>query len=439
MIRLTDNTTAPESLSAEALAALIPYAGVSLTRLVQAHPGLLVFPDHLGYHYDNWQDEPLYRLVGGKLKPGNVVGFFSVNGEQIQIRSRFDSDTSKQYFLHYLLTRVLGINVLNLPTTSDREPLWDFLLYLFPCVLKKALRQGILRQYHFFQYNDSHVRGAIDIARHLRLNVPFNGRIAYQTRELTANNPVIQLVRHTIEAIRINPRAGNILMQDAEMRQAVQTITRLTPNYCRQDLALVIAQNLRPIRHPYFTEYAVLQQLCLQILRHEKISYGDADDERQIYGIVFKAEWLWEEYLAPLLKPLRILHASNTGHYSPVKIYTYRGDKRPVWIDFFDDTTIFDAKYKRLEDGYISREDLYQLISYMHIREARGGYLLYPDNSQSVAHTYIAGDLNGYGGRVGKIAFPIPQSANYASFAEYQKQMEHSEASFVARVKEIIS
>ena len=135
MISLYDNLTGDE-LSEAQLKALLPYADVYLKTLKDEHPGLLVFPDCLGIFGDNWDDEPLYNLYGSRLKAGNVVGFFGVNGEQVQIQSRFDQDSPKQYFLHYMLGRVFGANLLNLPTLSDTEPLWDFLLYLFPFFLR---------------------------------------------------------------------------------------------------------------------------------------------------------------------------------------------------------------------------------------------------------------------------------------------------------------
>ena len=434
MISLYDNLTGDE-LSEAQLKALLPYADVYLKTLKDEHPGLLVFPDCLGIFGDNWDDEPLYNLYGSRLKAGNVVGFFGVNGEQVQIQSRFDQDSPKQYFLHYMLGRVFGANLLNLPTLSDTEPLWDFLLYLFPFFLKKALRQGILRKYQSFQFNDSYVRGAIDVGRHLRKNVPFNGRIAYQTRELTANNPVIQLIRHTIEAIRINPMVGNILFQDSEMREAVQIITDLTPDYTRLDSAKVIAQNLRTVRHPYFTEYTILQKLCLKILRHEKINYGDAEDK--IHGIVFKAEWLWEEYLWVILKKCGVCHTRNNLRSSPVPIYLYRGHFQ-VYPDFFDDHLVMDAKYKHLDNG-ISREDRYQLISYMHIRKASAGYLLYPNDKVVSSIVQIEGELNGFGGSIGMISFPVPQSNSLSSFTDYQKKMTCAEEDFFDKTKGVIS
>ena len=57
------------------------------------------------------------------------------------------------------------------------------------------------KQYITRKNNDANVRGVIDVNRHIRYNKPFNGKIAYSTREYSYDNDVTQLIRHTIEFI----------------------------------------------------------------------------------------------------------------------------------------------------------------------------------------------------------------------------------------------
>ena len=71
-------------------------------------------------------------------------------------------------------------------------------------------------------------------------------------------------------------------------------------NLPTQQRQTVINENLRPVVHPYFTKYAALQSLCLRILRHEKLSYGAANDNK-IHGLLIDAAWLWEEYIGLVL------------------------------------------------------------------------------------------------------------------------------------------
>lgn len=433
-IPVTDNIIPPRAydiskhkLSDEQIDSIKRFSGVKLETLQERYPGLLVFPDCLGEHDDDIEKSELFRLSwdGTKLFTGNVVGFFGIGSVHFQIRSRFDMAES-QFFLHHMLSRVFCGSMLNLPTHPDKEPIWDFLIYLFPFALKRAVRQGLFRTYRTFHRNDDHLRGAIDIPRHIRCNIPFNGKVAYRTREYSGNNHLNHLIRHTIEVLRRNPICSRLLVADTDFRSAVQSIVELTPDFNSQDIAKVIAKNLRPIRHPFYTEYTLLQSICLKILRHERITYGMADDE--LSGIVFKAEWLWEEYLASVLADSRIKHSHNISRQSPERITIYESGKVQVYPDFFSDIIVMDAKYKRSDD--VQRYDRFQMIAYIHIRQAELGLLLYPDNN-SLSEMKIEyedgqrGKLNG-DGFLGSISFAVPKGA--ADFPKFQSAIEESEA-----------
>lgn len=421
-ICLHDNRSRKYDLSDSEKLLLLKFSGVPLEDLNKQNPGLLVFPREWGLYGDNWERECLFHIDGESIATGNVVGFFGINNLRFQVCSRFDQskDSKKQYFLHYMLQRVFGINLLNMQTSPDKEPIWDFLYYLFPYFLKRAIKQGIFRTYRAFQYNDDHIRGTIDVSRHIRRNIPFNGRVAYQTREHSGNNFLTHLVRHTIEAIRSNVMVAPLLSFDDEIRNAVQTIIYLTPDFSKRDLTRVISQNLRPVRHPFYTEYSALQRICLKILRNEKITYGE--DEEKLNGIVFKAEWLWEEYLATILEGIGVQHSQNTLGESP--LFLYRDRKHGiVFPDFYTQEIILDAKYK---NSKIQREDRFQLISYIHIQNARAGFLIFPGNGSTQTHYEDGkqGLLNG-GGSLGYITFAIPAEA--FDFSDFCQQIRRSE------------
>lgn len=76
-----------------------------------------------------------------------------------------------------MLARVAGINLLNLDFSSqNKDKGLNLMIFLFPKLLKEALGQGLFKQYIYREYNDANVRGPIDINRHIRRNIPFNGR-----------------------------------------------------------------------------------------------------------------------------------------------------------------------------------------------------------------------------------------------------------------------
>ena len=271
--------------------------------------GLLIFPQSLDEYGDKIGTEHIFTIDGeNRLVTGNIMGFVGYNGTEVRISSRFAHDKG-DYFLHYMLQKVFSINLFDLKHDSDQESIFDFLIYLFPSLLKRALRQGLYKEYQTRQYNDANVRGRIEIPRHIKLNNPFGGKIAYSSREYSSDNHVTQLIRHTIEYIDNHPFGGNILNNDEETKEAVSLIVTATPTYQRNDRKRVVNSNIKPLHHPYFSEYVGLQRLCLQILRHEELKYGQ--DDNQIYGVLFDGAWLWEEYLNTVLQNLEFEHPQN--------------------------------------------------------------------------------------------------------------------------------
>ena len=432
-----DNSYSEYLLTESQLAVLAPYAGISLEKLTKEKKDLLIFPHSLGANEDDIGKQNLFEIVGGKLKTGNLMGFFCIDDIPIAIHSRFDS-SEKQFFLHYMLQKVLGINILNFKNQMGPDELWEFLIYVFPYCLERALRQGLFRAYRQHECNDSKVKGAVDVARHLKLNLPFNGKIAYRVREYSADNPVTQLIRHTIEFIRSDHRRSTILRCSAEIKDAVTQIVAVTPSYSGQERQKVIFQNLRSNNHPYFTEYTFLRNLCLRILRHDKVSIGN--DDQHIKGIVFDGAWLWEEYLATMLTKMGYEHPENkTGKG---RRYLFKDNSGWIYPDFIGENAVLDAKYKPLDDKKISREDRFQMISYMHVLKKDFGYLLYPftpknNSSENDSDEKKLKTLNGFGGQMGTIDFILPD-ASECEWGEYCNQMKNAEENFCKEVEKNI-
>lgn len=243
--------------------------------------------------------------------------------------------------------------------------MWDFLLYLFPLYLKKAYSQGIYKAYKREAYNDANVKGSIDIKRHILKNIPSTGNIAYTIREYSPDNNLTQLIRHTIEYIKANPFGASILTSDSELNDIINKFVFITnEHYNKNTRQQIIAANLKPIRHPYFTEYTDLQKLCLKILRFEKITFGNEQDK--IYGLIFDGAWLWEEYLNTFLKTCGFKHPDNRKGSDRKDIFAgnHKSKVKHFYPDFIKGDFVLDAKYKNMapnENGEVNiqREDMH--------------------------------------------------------------------------------
>ena len=427
-----NNIGYPLQLSEEQRADLSCIAGKPIKELIDEESGrnLLVFPDDLNTYGDKIGNSQVFHISGNELYTGNIMGFVGIGSTMVKIGSRFDRGR-KDFFMHYMLEKVMAINLFDLDHSTAEEQIFDFLPFMFPMMLKIAMSQGLYNEYRTFKRNDSHPRGVLDVARHIRLNYPATGNIAYRTREHTADNAVTQIIRHTIEYISTQEYGNNILSCDEDTRLFVSQVKEATPTYNRNEREQMIAKNLRPKIHPYYSGYASLTKLCVLILRNEQIKYGRDDDT--IHGILFDGAWLWEEYLNTILSPCGIEHPRNkTGEG---KLHLFKGNKAPRFPDFYGKDIVLDAKYKGYAnssvDG-IGREDLAQVISYMYIRRSRVGVFLAPGKDY---WTESSLELNGYDGIMSLLCMPISSADNYTAF---RKKMKEFEVELSERLKNII-
>ena len=425
MMRITDNQ---HEISKEEFVAEYPNLSQALLDRtldnLSQEDNIFIFPNDLKNSPDLDEDQKILEIVNQKIKTGNVIGFLGCGQERLTISSRFSSK-SDDYFLHYLLQKVLNINLTSLDVgLSPEERLYQLLIYLFPKYLEAAMRKGLYKEYQRFSHNDSHIKGVVDVGNHLKKNLPFTGNIAYTTREFTYDNPMMQLIRHTIEYIK-NQKSLGIGIIDSN-RENIIEIIRVTPSYKLADRAKIIRRNqTKPLRHAYFREYRKLQELCLMILNREK--HGLGYQEQKIHGILFDVAWLWEEYVHTLL-PKDFIHPRNKEKKDGIPVFS--DGSRKVYPDFYHKELkiVLDAKYKKLEltEKGINRDDLFQLISYAYIIQAEKTGLIFPSMEQSINRKI--GEVAGYGVQLKKWSIQIPQNA--LSYNDFCEMLEISEEIF---------
>ena len=423
-MRITDNQhrIAKEDFVAEYPKLSQALLDITLDNLSR-EDSIFIFPNDLMNSPDLDKDQKILETVNQEIKTGNVIGFLGYGQERLTISSRF-SINGDDYFLHYLLQKVLNMNLTSLDVgLSQEDKLYQFLIYLFPKYLQVALRKGLYKEYQRFSHNDSHVKGVIDVGNHLKKNLPFMGNVAYTTREFTYDNPLMQLIRHTLEYIKTQKSFGALLDSN---RENMAEIVRVTPSYKLADRAKIIRRNqTKPLRHAYFREYRKLQELCLMILNREK--HGLGYQEQKIHGILFDVAWLWEEYVHTLL-PKDFMHPRNKEKKGGISVFS--SGKRKVYPDFYNRElkTVLDAKYKKLEltEKGINRDDLFQLISYAYILQAEKAGLIFPSIDQTVSSEI--GTVVGYGVLLKKWSIQIPQKAS--SYSEFNEMLGMSEKIF---------
>lgn len=430
-----------ETISEEDINSLKEISHRTIKNIIE-NDNLLIFPSDLNKSKDIDKSKTIFNIYNDKILTNNLMGFIGYNDTQIKITSRFASNEN-DYFLHYMLQKVLCLNIFDLQHSTNKDDSFDFLIYMFTHFFQKAIRQGIFKSYQKREYNDANVRGVIDINRHIKNNIPFNGKIAYNTREYSYDNNITQLIRHTIEYI--NTKSRGILNINEDIKSGVFQIIEATKRYDKNKRQSIINKNLKKLNHPYFYEYEPLRKICIQILRHEELKYGR--EENKIYGILFDGAYLWEEYIYTILKDLNFKHPRNKEKMDGINLLN---NKWSVYPDFYnyDKKIVLDTKYKMLNrnNEEIDGSDKHQIISYVYTLGAKIGGFVYPsenkfsfDNIGILNREYNKNILEDYSPSIFKYAFLIPNKKsneeNFENINDFKKEIEKSENDFKEKIK----
>ncbi len=394
--------------------------------------GVFVYPEIIKDAADITREQMILQSVNDNYASGNVMGFLGCGNERLIIESRFS--VNEDFFFQYLLEKVIDFpNLIDLETDADQDNrLFNFLLFLFPCYLKAAMRKGLYKQYISRRYNDGNVKGTIDIARQIRINTPFTGKVAYTQREFSYDNALMELVRHTIEFMKHKPYGNKIL---SKVKEEVNLVIDATSQYEPYSRPKIIEQNKRNmVHHAYYREYLSLQRLCILILQRQKHQIGTGS--RQIYGVLVDGAWLWEEYLYLLIGE-NFYHPMNKGGKGAQRLF--ENNNGLIYPDFISknntERMIADAKYKPNDN--IGNRDYLQVLAYMFRFDAKVGYYLYPEangandirlrmNSGSTYEENVKPRDN-----VSIIKHGLRIPTNVSSYEEFAAEMKISEEEFV--------
>lgn len=428
-LRIKDNTIIAKEAFSPISHLVSQVADKTLEQL--ANEGVFVFPEIIKDSENLSDEQVILQSVNGNYRTSNVLGLLGCEAEQLFITSRFGDEDD--FFFFYLLEEAIGLpNVVRLHVSADeKNPLLDFLSFLFPYYLKEALRKGLYKEYIWRRCNDANLKGTIDISRHIKENTPFLGSIAYRHRDFSFDNSLLELIRHTIECIKRKPYGPMLLRQ---VKGETNLVIAATTGYAPDKKLKVITQNKKnPVRHAYFSEYRALQKLCLAILLQAKQQIGSGS--QWVHGILFDGAWLWEEYVNRLISKT-FYHPQNKIDKGGQKLFDQNVGL--IYPDFISRNTeariIADAKYKPVNN--INGRDYLQLLAYMLRFEAKKGYYLYPDSAETKSEPLYLNRGSTYEDDVTrrkdicviKHGLKIPHHA--ASYEDFKEQMKASEQEF---------
>lgn len=142
MIKISDNTEI--TLSEINHPVINELTNKSLSTLDQER--FIIFPPLLKDSDDLDEGNCIFRTFNGKTMTCNIVGFLSDGNNEIHIHSRFFETEDEDYFLDYMLQKVLHYNVtVNEIASSEETTYYDLLVYLFPYYWRRLCERDSIR------------------------------------------------------------------------------------------------------------------------------------------------------------------------------------------------------------------------------------------------------------------------------------------------------
>lgn len=355
------------------------------------------------------------------------AGFLNFEGRQVLIHSRFDETGA---LFRYMMTRLSLMPRMLWNHTPEAEA-GNFqipLVYTFLRQVKEAYSIGVYRQYRTFSYNDSHPKGFINIPLHIRKNPLENGRIAYTTREYTADNPINRLILAAWQYIQRDETLGStarkITQNHPELLTPIKELNYQlnSPHVDRNQLTNLMREAERPITHHMHARYESVRKTSLMILKGLGFEQVAARGRGRVSGMLFPMDIMWEFFLEDA-----VLKGTSLSTQESIDILIPEGGAalrkiKPDFLLYHDAQknvlAVLDAKYKEIwgkaysalssfeadppnsgedsEDDVDSdndnrvyntakpwrdsriREDSFQVMSYMHVTHAKTGGILFP-------------------------------------------------------------
>ena len=336
------------------------------------------------------QDDGLY------IQTGNFIGNFSHNGIDIEINSRFSNK-----FLERMLNFANDIYVddVSLGKSIDAKKNLSKIIiyYLFIQTLERAFLLGLPKEYKDKSYHEAKVMGKVDMAKFIKNDILFVGKISSANRERQDIGDIVLVLHKALKIVQKEAKGlirsvVNALNYLSEIRES----RLVTPNVVHNAL------NSKALHNPIYAPYKKVLEYAKLIIENEKA--GIKGTGKQNLGFIVNVAELFEIYMRKLLQK----EFKDWSVTSPkIELYKDKFFTRKIIPDIVmssgDKVLVFDTKYKRMnmqgKDQYglgdVDRNDFFQINTYMSYYQNQGknivaGGLLYPMEkfSRDRCHSY---------------------------------------------------
>jgi len=314
-------------------------------------------------------------------------------------------DSLRNYLLQYAFGIHIPQNAASRAGESSNSSEW-LLALLWKCSFDKALRLShIPREYRSVEHNTRYFRGRMNVYKHIHNNLVDQSRFYCNYSPLTMDITINRTVRY------VHKLLGN---KFGQLLRDVSAYDEKLAAFGVKDEAVDINEIDSIVYTRMNENYRQLMELSKPIIRRS----GAGSQNHKFEGLSYFIDIseIWENYLykiikSPLEKKGYIVSSPNYtgGDY----LFDNMRQIRPDFLISKDNkiVAVLDAKYKNYsalgatEKEGVSREDLYQMATYLHHYNAKIGLFLTPaGNNYAAPRVY---KLRNHDQHIGVLNMPI--------------------------------
>ncbi len=314
-----------------------------------------------------------------------IVGVLATPDVEIEILPKIDTlgeDGVRDVLVH-MLAKAWDLPISDGEAalfSRQEKTLLEVLIRLFCERLFRAVHRGLSRRYLHHEEDLPNLRGRLDIQRQFSTNIVTPNRLACQFSELSADIALNQILKATVVALSKVSRSVRNRRLLMELELGFADITRVAPDRLPWDRVHLDRTDTR------YKDLCQLAQALMQ-RRWQTTTTGGLSGT----ALMFEMNTLFEDFIGRHVRAIGRASGRSVSLQGPRQfiLKDEKGAQRfatkpDIVVKGAEGVHIIDTKWKRLVSADVdtkrgvSQSDVYQMLAYGQVYEAKRLTLLYP-------------------------------------------------------------
>ena len=354
-----------------------------------------------------YEEPKFFKIFKDYVIPQNFVGSINIGDISIEVFPKIplikdNKDEERKWFLEILeYVEIFNENIYeNLEIGNENMPILEIFISNFIEEVEKILKKGLVYSYINKSENILYFKGKLDLANHIKYNIIENKFFMNfdEFSVISIENCLIKLALEKIKNISSNMENVDKINKLLVHFEDIETSGMIPAHLFRK---LLIDR-----KNDFYKKSLDLAKFFLLDESPYSVFYND---EKEITGLFFPMETIYESYIATKLKEVidnkfsikiqdnsyKIFNKCEVGKNEVKKNITCFKLKPDIVLENENEIIILDTKWKELKSPKeneiiynfgISKEDIYQIITYIHVYNSKAkkcnkAYLVYPINN----------------------------------------------------------